>query len=244
VINRSLARKYFSSQNPIGQRFGSTDLGPDTIREIVGVVNDIRDGQLDDEIWPAIYYPMAQEPTAFFAVIARARGNEEAILHALPRTIRAIDHDVVTRSPETMRARIYDSPPAYLQRSSAWLVGSFAGLALILGLIGLYGVVAYSVSQRTREIGLRVALGADRRTVYELILGEAGRLIAGGLAIGAVASIGAGALIRSLLFGTTPWDFSTLVAVAVCLAGAALLASFIPAHRAASVNPIEALRVE
>jgi macrolide transport system ATP-binding/permease protein len=244
VINRALARKYFANQDPIGQRFGDTDLGADTIKEIVGIVDDIRDGPLSDDIWPAIYYPMAQEPTAFFAVIARAPGHEEAILQALPRTIRAIDPDVVTQAPDTMRARIQDSPPAYLQRSSAWLVGGFAALALILGLIGLYGVVAYSVSQRTREIGLRVALGADRRSVYELILGEAGRLIAGGLAIGAVASIGAGTLIRTLLFGTAPWDPVTLVAVAVGLAIAALLASFIPAHRASSINPIEALRIE
>lgn len=143
-----------------------------------------------------------------------------------------------------MRARIHDSPAAYLQRSSAWLVGGFAGLALVLGLIGLYGVIAYSVSQRTREIGLRLALGAEPRTVYELILGEAGRLILAGLAVGVIASIALARLMRSLLFGTTPWDLPTLAGVATLLAIAALLASYFPARRAASVNPIEALRVE
>ncbi len=105
-------------------------------------------------------------------------------------------------------------------------------------------MIAYSVSQRTREIGLRLALGAERRTVYELILGEAGRLIAAGLVIGAAASVAAGVLMRTLLFGTEPWDAPTLIGVAAVLGIAALVASFIPARRAASVNPIEALRTE
>jgi len=166
------------------------------------------------------------------------------LLSALPRTVRSVDPDVVTQTPAIMRDRIQESPPAYLQRSSASLVGGFAGLALVLGIIGLYGVIAYSVSQRTREIGLRLALGAEPRSVYELILGEAGRLIVAGLAIGAIASIGLGRLMRTLLFATTPWDAPTLVGVAAVLAVAALVASFVPARRAASVNPIEALRVE
>ena len=105
-------------------------------------------------------------------------------------------------------------------------------------------MIAYSVSQRTREIGLRLAMGAQRRAVYELILGEAGRLIAVGLVLGLVGSIAAARLMRTLLFDPTPWDVTTLAAVAVVLAAAAMLASYIPARRAASVNPIEALRVE
>ncbi len=143
-----------------------------------------------------------------------------------------------------MRERIDDSPSAYIQRSSAWLVGGFAGMALLLGVIGLYGVIAYSVGQRTREIGLRLAMGAERGAVYRLILGEAGRLIALGIAVGVGAAILAARLMRTLLFDTAPWDAPTLLAVAVLLGAAAMLASFIPARRAASVNPIEALRVE
>jgi predicted permease len=244
VINQELVRKYFPNENPIGKRIGDTNLTPDSIREVVGVVDDIRDGQLSDEIWPALYYPMAQGGSAFFSVVARTAGDEAPVLAALPRTIRAIDPDVVTQRPAIMRTQIADSPVAYRQRSSAWLVGGFAILALVLGVIGLYGVIAYSVSQRTREIGLRLALGAAPRTVYELILGEASRLVLAGLAIGIVASIAFGSLMRTLLFDTTPWDLPTLAGVAVLLGMAALVASFVPARRAASVNPIEALRVE
>ncbi len=244
VINQALARKYYPGEDPIGKRFGDTMLTPGSIKEIVGIVDDIREGALNDEIWPAVYYSLQQESVPFFAVVARTAGSDEAVLSALPREIRAIDPDVATLSPAVMRARIHDSPAAYLQRSSAWLVGGFAGLALVLGLIGLYGVIAYSVSQRTREIGLRLALGAEPRTVYELILGEAGRLILAGLAVGVIASIALARLMRSLLFGTTPWDLPTLAGVATLLAIAALLASYFPARRAASVNPIEALRVE
>ena len=143
-----------------------------------------------------------------------------------------------------MSDRITDSPVAYLRRSSAWLLGGFAALALLLGIVGLYGVIAYTVSQRRREIGVRLALGATKGSVYQLVLGEAGRLTAIGIAIGLACSVGGAMLMRTLLFGTAPWDVPTLVAVAVVLGLAALLASYIPARRAAAVDPSEALRAE
>ena len=123
-------------------------------------------------------------------------------------------------------------------------MGGFAALALLLGIIGLYGVIAYSVSQRTREIGVRMALGAQSGSVYQLILKEAGWLTIAGIVAGLLSSVGAAVLMRNMLFGTPPWDVPTLAAVAVVLAIAALLASYIPARRAASVNPVDALRAE
>jgi macrolide transport system ATP-binding/permease protein len=143
-----------------------------------------------------------------------------------------------------MTDRINDSPSAYLHRSSAWLVGGFAVLALLLGVVGLYGVVAYSVSQRTREIGVRMALGAQRSSVYRLILAEASWLTAVGIVLGLVCSVVAATLMRGLLFGVRSWDVPTLTAVAAVLGVFALLASYIPARRAASVNPVDALRAE
>ena len=206
VINQMLAKKYYPDEDPIGKRYGDTSLTPDSMKEIVGIVDDIREGALDAEIWPAEYVPFEQDPDNFFTVVARTSQTEASVLPAMNVAIRAIDPDLGTRRGVIMRDRIQDSPAAYLQRSSAWLVGGFAALALLLGIVGLYGVVAYSVSQRTREIGLRLAMGAQRRAVYELILGEAGRLIAVGLLLGVVCSIAAARLMRTLLFDTPPWD--------------------------------------
>jgi predicted permease len=244
IVNKTLAAKYFPGEDPIGKRYGDTSLTPTSMRAIVGIVDDIKEGGLDSEMWPAEYVPFEQDPSTFFSVVARTSQSEASVLPAMSAAIRAIDRDLGTRRDAIMRDRIADSPSAYLQRSSAWLVGGFATLALLLGIVGLYGVIAYSVSQRTREIGLRLAMGAQRRAVYELILGEAGRLIAVGLMLGLVGSIAAARLMRTLLFDPTPWDVTTLAAVAAVLAAAAMLASYIPARRAASVNPIEALRVE
>ena len=143
-----------------------------------------------------------------------------------------------------MTQRINDSQTAYLHRSAAYLVGGFAALALLLGVVGLYGVIAFSVSQRTREIGERMALGAQRSSVYRLILKEAARLIALGVGVGLAGAVGAATLMGKLLFGVQAWDAETLIAVAMVLAASAMLASYIPARRAASVNPTEALRAE
>jgi predicted permease len=244
IINRTLAATRFAGQDPVGQRFGDRELTPDAIKEIVGVVDDIREGPLDAEVWPAVYYPFEQSPSTFFSVLARTAQDEHAVLPSLDAAIRGIDPELGTRNPAVMRERINDSPVADLRRSAAWLAGGFAALALLLSVIGLYGVVAYSVTQRTREIGLRVAMGAGRGTVYRLILWEAGRLVGMGVALGAAAAVAAARLMQGLLFGTTPWDAPTLGAVAVVLAAAAMLASYLPARRAASVNPIDALRVE
>jgi ABC-type antimicrobial peptide transport system permease subunit len=176
--------------------------------------------------------------------VVRTSQSEESILPALAAAVHEINPAIATRDEATMNGRINESQSAYLHRSSAVLVGGFAALALLLGVVGLYGVIAYSVSQRTREIGVRMALGAERRTVYRLILNDAGRLTIMGIAAGIVFSLMTTSLIGKLLFAVRSWDLATLVSVAAILGSAALAASFLPARRAASVNPVEALRSE
>jgi ABC-type antimicrobial peptide transport system permease subunit len=143
-----------------------------------------------------------------------------------------------------MNQKIGGTQAALLHQFSAWLVGAFAAMALLLGVIGLYGVIAYSVSQRTREIGVRMALGAQRSAVSWMVLREALRLTVVGIGAGVVGSLATTLLLRPLLFGVRPWDATTLTGVAVLLGVAAMLASYLPAHRAASVNPVDALRAE
>jgi len=241
VINQALAKKYFPGEDPIGLQMGDTQLSPPSIREIIGIVDDIREGPLDSEIWPAVYYPFNQMPDFEFAVVVRTAKAEESVLPSLGDAIREIDTKINISGETTMMKRVNNSATVYLHRSSTWLVGGFAAVALLLGIVGLYGVIAYSVSQRTREIGVRIALGAQRRMVYKLILKEAGVLALSGIVIGLGCSVIAASLMRKLLFGTPPWDVTTLLSVAVVLGISALLASYLPARRAASVDPIKAL---
>ena len=244
IINETLAKKYYGDENPLGKKIGDPDLSPASLREIVGVVEDIKDGPLDTEIYPAVFLPFNQSPDAYFSVVVRTSQAEESVVPTLVAAIHEVDPNLATVDQGTMIGKIHDSPSAYLHRSSAWLVGGFAALALLLGVVGLYGVIAYSVSQRTREIGVRMALGAQRGAVYRLVLQEAGMLTVFGIVLGLVCSLGAAALMSKLLFGTRAWDGPTLAAVAVVLGLSALLASYFPARRAASVNPVEALRAE
>jgi predicted permease len=243
IVNQALAKQYFPGEDPVGKQI-AFDETEKTRMLIVGVVNDIQEGQLDAKPRGAMYRPFNQDPSNNFAVLVRTAEDETAILPSISATIHQIDPEMAIYDPITLGQKIHDAPSTYLHRSSAWLVGGFAAMALLLGVVGVYGVIAYSVSQRTREIGVRMALGAQRGSVYGLILKEAGRLIVVGVTLGLVGSVGAAMLMRKLLFGVPPWDAPTLAVVAIVLAASALLASYIPARRAASVSPVEALRVE
>jgi predicted permease len=244
IVNETFAKKYFPGEDPIGKKVGDTALTPKSIREIVGVVADFKDAGLQQEQWPAEYFHFNQSTDTYFSLLVRTRGDERTVLADLAPAIHEVSKEAAVEEGITMTQQINDSQTAYIHRSAAYLVGGFAVLALLLGVVGLYGVIAYSVSQRTREIGVRMALGAQRSSVYKLVLSEAGRLICVGIVLGLVGAVGAAMLMRSLLFGVQAWDAETLIAVAVVLGVSAMLASFIPARRAASVNPTEALRAE
>ena len=243
IIDRALAEKYFPGEDPIGKQMAYSGATSPPM-QVVGIVEDIKEGALDETTWPTMYVANNQDPDAHFSLVVRTSKGEQALLPTLAATIHRIDPGIATFDQRTMDDRINNTQAAYLRRCSAWLVGGFALLALLLGAAGLYGVIAYSVSRRTREIGVRMALGAQPGTVYRLILKEACRLIAAGIVIGLVCSVAAATLLRGLLFGVHAADPETLAAVAVVLGISALLASYIPARRAASVNPVDALRAE
>ena len=244
VINETLAKKHFANEDPIGQKLGDTSLSPDSMTEIIGVVDDIREGQLDSEIMPAVYYPINQQPRTNYAVIVRTEDAEQYMPPEMVKKLREIDPSIAAFAETTMYQKMRDSQTAHLHRSAAWLVAGFAALALLLGSVGLYGVIAYSVSQRTREIGVRMALGAERGAVYRMILGEAGTLTVAGIVAGLIGAAGAVWLMKKMLYGIKVSDASMGLMVALVLGAAALFASWLPARKAASVSPVEALRVE
>jgi predicted permease len=240
IINESTARRLFADQDPIGQSiaFG----GPvSPRREIVGVVSDIKDGPPETPPLPSAYVPFDQPA---FAMAVRLSQAEQNLSVAITTAILEVRPDAQVGPLTTMSERVNRLPSTAMHRSTAWLIGSFAALALVLSVVGLYGVVAYSVGQRTREIGVRMALGARRETVYRLVLGEAAWLACLGAGIGTIAAMLIARTAQSFLFNVSTWDPLTLVAAASTLVFSAVLASYVPAHRAASVNPIEVLRTE
>ena len=244
VVNETLARKYFPGEDPLGHKIANGDLDPKSMREIVGVIADVRENALDDENFPAEYEPIYQGANSFFSVAARTAGGEKALLPELVSTVQSVDPSLGVFGEITMMDQIESTQAALIHRFATWLVGGFAFMALVLSVVGLYGVVAYSVSQRTREIGVRMALGAQRGRVYSMVLRQAGWLTLIGVGAGLACSIGAAMAMKKVLFQVAAWDVPTLAAVALVLGGASLAASFLPARRAASVNPVEALRAE
>jgi ABC-type antimicrobial peptide transport system permease subunit len=203
-------------------------------------VADIADGPPETPTHAAAYIPFDQ---IGFGLLVRTAQAERVVLPSVVAAIREVRPDLMVAS-QAMSERIKSSPSATMQWSLAWLVAGFAVMALLLSVVGLYGVVAYSVGQRTREIGVRMALGAQQRSIYRLVMGNAAAVVVIGTVVGTIGAVGAASMIRRLLFGVESWDAATLIGAAAVLVVPALFASYIPARRATSLNPIEVLRVE
>ena len=240
IVNQTAAQRYFPDEDPIGRSiaFG----GPSSpAREIVGIVADIKDGPPETPAHPSAYVPFDQRG---FDLVVRTTRSEPALFPSLVAAIHEIHPDTMVGGLITMTDRINGMPSASMNRALVWLVGAFAAVALILSVIGLYGVVAYTVSQRAREIGIRMALGARPQSVYRLVLGEAVRLVVIGAALGGAGAVSVATFMRHLLFDVQPWDLPTILAAACLLTICVLLASYLPARRAAALNPVEVLRAE
>lgn len=244
LINQAFARKYFSGEDPVGKLMGDSDLSPGSLRRIVGVVGDIKDGALDSELWPTEYQSFAQDPSTGFSVVVRTSQKAASILPEMSAVVRKLNPQVGVQNENTLEMYIHSSYSAWLHRMAAWLIGGFASLAFLLSMIGLYGTIAYSVAQRTREIGVRIALGAQQSSVLRMILREALQLTLIGTILGLAGAIASAHLLQRLLFEVQVWDLQTLTGVAIVLIGAGLLASYLPARRAAHVSPVDALRAE
>ncbi|MFL5446395.1 MAG: ABC transporter permease, partial [Myxococcales bacterium] len=237
IVNESFARAAWPGQNPIGNRIGVTlDQKP---LEVVGVVGDVKHVSLDAAARPEVYLPLSLEAWPFMTMVVRGRGDLPALLRA---ETAAIDRDQPLYRVGSMEARFAGSLGP--RRFAAYLLGLLAAVALVLAVTGIYGVLSYSVAQRTREMGIRLALGATPAAVLGLVVGDAFRLVGAGIVIGLGAALGLTQLLRSLLFGVSATDPATYAALAVLLCGVALVASVVAGRRATSVDPALALRAE
>ena len=244
IINEALASRYWPNQDPIGKRLGflEEDSGKQVWREIVGVVGNVRHKALEIEVMPEAYFPYKQSPANFMSLVVRTASDPVSMVPAIRSQVLSVDKDQPVSDVMTMEQRVAKSVAS--RRFVMLLLGSFSVLALGLAAVGIYGVMAYLVIQRTQEIGVRMALGAQKRDVLRLVVGKGMALAVIGAAIGLVASLVLTRLMRSLLFEVTPTDWFTFVIVSVVLLTVALLACYMPARRATKVDPLVALRYE
>ncbi|MCA1657777.1 MAG: ABC transporter permease, partial [Verrucomicrobiaceae bacterium] len=241
VINETLARQFFPSEDPIGKRM-NISTGPDTWREIVGIVGDIKQYGPDQTTTSQAYEPYAQESYWAINVVIRTKGSPAALLGALRPAVYAVDKDQPVGAIRPLEEIVADTIAR--QRFAMLLLTVFSSVALVIAAVGIYGVMAYNVVQRTGEFGIRMALGAQQGDVLRLVLTQGGKLIGLGLLIGLAATLAASRAMGSMLFNTSAYDPLTLASITVLLAAVALIACFFPANRATKVNPIEALRSE
>lgn len=253
IINEALTRKYFPRENPIGQQIlVGRIMGPifaDTPREIVGVVGDTRDGGLGEPARPIYFEPLAQLPDGIMALtnqlvpvnwVIRTTADPLAMAERIRRETLTASGGVPMAEPRLLERVVGDSIAR--QRFTMTLLGIFAGMAMLLGAIGLYGVISYSVAQRTRELGIRAALGAARSDLARLVITQGMWLVGIGLVVGLVAAFGLTQFLKGMLYGVTAFDPSVLASVTALLAVVALAACWLPARRAARVDPVIALR--
>ena len=243
IVNETLARRLWPHEEAVGKRLALlSGHGVDPWLTIVGVVGDVKHRGLDQGVKPMIYVPHAQTPTGTMTLVLRAAGEPAALSAALREVVKTLDADLPLYHLRTLEQLRADSLTS--QRFSLWLLGLFAAVALALAALGVYGVLAYAVNQRTRELGIRMALGAQANDVLGLVLRQGLRLIAWGVAIGLLAALALTRLMKALLFNVSPTDPLTFALVVLALASIALLACWIPARRATLVEPMTALRSE
>jgi putative ABC transport system permease protein len=247
IVNQAFARKFFPNEEVLGKKLkpgaGNGNPGGSPWREIVGVVGDIRLGATQRDMDPAMYLPASQlNAWCCLYTIVRTSLDPTSLGAAVQHVVAEMDKDIPITKIRTMNDLLFLqlSQP----RFAMVLLGTFAGLAIVLTIVGLYGVMTYSVSRRTREIGVRMALGAQRTLVLRMVLRDAAILLVSGIVIGAVSSLASASILQSMLYGTRPRDpiVMTLVCMTVALVG--LLAAYIPARRASKVDPMVALRYE
>jgi len=245
IVSESFARQFFPAEDPIGKRIvpnGSIDPGKPPVREIVGVVADMHLISLRLPPKPQIYIPHQQFAIQSMSIFVRTQIDPQSLTAALRRTIADLDKDIPVYRTRTLAD--YMSGSVAQPRLNAMLVTLFAVIALLLAAAGIFGVMSYSVTQRTQEIGIRIALGAQRSDVLRLIVLQGMRFVGAGLVIGLIGVLLCSRLLQSFLFGVGATDLRTMLSVTLILIGVAFVACLIPARRATLVDPIHALRAE
>jgi putative ABC transport system permease protein len=244
VVSRAFVNAYLPNENPIGKRIRFTYSAQNPFLQIVGVAGDTASIDLAAPPPAIIYTANDQGPSTFLNYMVRTAGEPAAFVGAARAALQAMDPQLPMIQPQSLEEVANQSPSVFLRRYPSYLIGCFAALALILAVVGLYGLISHMVLQRTREIGIRVALGAQRGDVMRLVLRQGIRATLAGVGIGVAAALGLTRLLSSLLFGVAPGDWLTFLSVAVLLLVVALVACWIPARRAMHVDPIVALRYE
>jgi predicted permease len=241
VLNQTAARKFFPDENPVGKRLGSSVENTEEF-EVIGVVRDAKYDSVRDEAPPTAYIPFAQWRGLSAIFHVRAAGAPAAVTGAVRDAVRAVDPNLplinMTTQEEQVDKRLQQ------ERTFAQAYSLFGVLALLLASIGLFGLMSYSIARRTNEIGIRMALGAQRHDVLRLVMGESMTLVAAGVVIGLVAAFAASRLVASLLFGLAPTDALAMATATLLLVGVSALAGYLPARRAARVDPLVALHYE
>jgi putative ABC transport system permease protein len=241
IVNETLARRYFAGEDPLGKRVSIAYMRQRIALEIVGVAADMKQGELGAPVIPQIYTPYLQRPWFSSAIVVRSAHNDlNAVMNDAQRAIWAVDHDQASTDIHTAEESLNNSLAE--PRLYTVLLGVFAALALSLAAVGIYGVMSYAVTERTREIGVRMALGAQAGSVLKMVIGQGMTLALIGVAIGSGAAVALTRLMSNLLFGVSATDPMTFVVIAILLSVVALLACYIPARRAARVDPMVALR--
>jgi predicted lysophospholipase L1 biosynthesis ABC-type transport system permease subunit len=242
VINETMARQLWPDGDPTGARLKVNWNDPESAPEVVGVVGDVRHAGLDGDIRPMIYYPRGQSPSGYMVLVVRSASEPLALAAGIRRVVRQLDPVLPIGDVEPMREYVGRSVAD--RRYPMLLLALFGGLAVTLAAIGLYGVVAHGVGLRSREFGVRIALGATPSDVIRLVLLNAGALAVGGVILGTAGALASTRVLTHLLYGVAPGDPGTLAAATVLLTLVVLAAAWLPARRAARVDPMTALRAD